>query len=213
MIPTILASHLERFSLGGQPCRHPVPVSPHCIRGTPYPRVPDSPPSWDLPALPTLTSTGSTRALSAKALILAGMVAENISVWRWPRKNDRMSRTSSSNPTCSGATKSRVYACLCVFVCVKVRWWGILKHNIHPGSGRKAYYSAVVCIRSAPSHPYSFPLCFRSAPICLLRNGAMMWQQAPTLDTPYTYFVAQLRFSFATNLLLPSLPSPPIVAS
>lgn len=32
----------------------------------------------------THTSMGSTSADSAKALILAGMVALNMSVWRWP---------------------------------------------------------------------------------------------------------------------------------
>ena len=35
------------------------------------------------PARPTLTVMGSTRALSAKALIFTGMVAENISVCLW----------------------------------------------------------------------------------------------------------------------------------
>ena len=36
------------------------------------------------PARPTFTTTGSMRALSAKDLIFAGMVAENMSVWRCP---------------------------------------------------------------------------------------------------------------------------------
>lgn len=49
------------------------------------------------PARPTLTSTGSTNALSAKVLIFAGMVALNISVCRWLLKKDRMSRICASN--------------------------------------------------------------------------------------------------------------------
>ena len=36
------------------------------------------------PARPTFTTTGSMSALSAKDLIFAGMVAENMSVWRCP---------------------------------------------------------------------------------------------------------------------------------
>ena len=44
------------------------------------------------PARPTLTSIGSTRADSAKLLIFCGMVALNMSVWRWYLKNDSRSR-------------------------------------------------------------------------------------------------------------------------
>ena len=36
------------------------------------------------PALPTFTVMGSMRALSAKALIFIGMVAENMRVCLWP---------------------------------------------------------------------------------------------------------------------------------
>jgi hypothetical protein len=49
------------------------------------------------PARPTFTSTGSTKALSAKVLILAGMVALNISVCRWLLKNDSMSRICTTS--------------------------------------------------------------------------------------------------------------------
>jgi len=44
------------------------------------------------PARPTLTSTASRSAVSANDLILAGMVALNMSVWRGPEKKERISR-------------------------------------------------------------------------------------------------------------------------
>ena len=55
------------------------------------------------PARATFTVTGSVSADAANARILSGIVAENMTVWRWPLKYDMISRRSSSNPvsTCS----------------------------------------------------------------------------------------------------------------
>lgn len=50
------------------------------------------------PARDTLTVMGATRAELAKARIFSGIVAENIAVWRWPRKYEMISRRSSSKP-------------------------------------------------------------------------------------------------------------------
>jgi hypothetical protein len=64
-----------------------------------------------------LTSTGSIRADSAKDLILAGMVALNISVWRWPYKDSATMRVKQRPlllllyTRCCGADAKRILRC------------------------------------------------------------------------------------------------------
>mmetsp|Transcript_10899 Transcript_10899/g.45196 ORF Transcript_10899/g.45196 Transcript_10899/m.45196 type:complete len:255 (+) Transcript_10899:541-1305(+) len=53
------------------------------------------------PARPTLTTIGSTSAVSANLWIFSGMVAEKRIVWRCDLKNVKISRMSSSKPMSS----------------------------------------------------------------------------------------------------------------